>query len=305
LSIGSFDDLVLSLGGLERKRRIAVVGAEDAHTLEAVVESCSAGLISPWLIGRSEAIKATLEKLGQCPGGYDLVEAHGPEQAAGEGARLVREGLADAIMKGGIETARLMRVLLDKSNGLHQGNLMSLLAFMQIPNTSRLVGITDVGLNLYPKLAEKQRILENAVHTFHKLGINAPKVAVLAAVEQANPKMPETIDGQELSRMNAEGLIQGCIVAGPISYDLAMNDEAAAIKGYHSPVAGAADILLVPDIVSGNVLAKALIFSAGAKTAGIVVGARVPIVITSRSASAEDKFLSIALASYVGQTGEI
>ena len=162
--------------------------------------------------------------------------------------------------------------------------------------------VTDVGLLTYPTLEQKKGIIQNAVGLFRALGVEEPKVAVLAAVERENPKMPESVDAARLKRMQLDGLLGHCIVEGPISYDLCMDQEAAAIKGYQSPVAGDPDILVVPDIASGNLLSKSLTCTGGAHTCGTVCGAAVPIVITSRSAPAEDKYMSIVLAAAANPT---
>ena len=172
---------------------------------------------------------------------------------------------------------------------------------MESPYYHKLFAVTDVGLMMYPSLEQKKIIIENAVGIFNALGETLPKVGVLAAVEKVNPKMPETVDAAKLKEMNMDGTLSGCIVEGPISYDLCMDCEAAAIKEYTSPVAGDPDILLVPNIVSGNLVAKCLTCSGAAKTCGIVSGAKVPIILTSRSAPAEDKYRSIVLSAVVGR----
>ena len=162
----------------------------------------------------------------------------------------------------------------------------------------QLLAVTDQGLNTYPDLEGKKALIQNAVKLLHSIGIEEPKVAVLAAVEKVNPKMPESVDGAELKKMNENGEITGCIVEGPISFDLAVKQGAAAIKGYESPVAGDADLLVVPDIACGNILVKCMTDYAGALTAGTILGAKVPVIVTSRSAEATDKYYSIALAAY-------
>jgi phosphotransacetylase len=191
-----------------------------------------------------------------------------------------------------------MKAIVAKENGLvPQGRKLSLIGFYETPKYHKLFAVSDMGLNTYPDLAGKRLIIENAVQLLHALGIENPKVAVLSSVEKVNPKMPDAVDGAQLKLMNARGEITGCTVEGPISFDLATSREAAAIKGYDSPVAGDADLLIVPDIAAGNILVKCLTGFCGALTAGAVLGARVPVILTSRSAEAADKYYSIALAA--------
>jgi phosphate butyryltransferase len=174
---------------------------------------------------------------------------------------------------------------------------MSHVSIQEVPSYHKLLITTDGGMMMYPDLEQKKKIIENAVEVLHSLGYENPKVAVLAAVETVNPKMPESVDAGKLKEMNQNGEITGCIVEGPISYDIAMNKESGEIKGFVSPVAGDPDILIVPNITCGNILGKCLVYSAGAKMAGFIVGAKVPIVLTSRGSSSEEKYLSLVLSA--------
>lgn len=209
----------------------------------------------------------------------------------------IHEGGADFLMKGKIQTADLLSAVVNKEEGLRTGKVMSHVVFNEIPNYHKLLVLTDGGMMMYPDLNKKKEICENAVGTLRTLGYDKPKVAVLAAVEKVNPKMPETVDADALKTMNKSGELADCIVEGPISYDLTMSKESAAIKGFESPVTGDADIVLVPNITVGNVLGKSLIYSAGAKMAGFIVGAKVPIVLTSRGSTSEEKYLSLVLSA--------
>lgn len=206
---------------------------------------------------------------------------------------MIHAGEADFIMKGLIETATLMRVIVSKESNLRTGQIMSHLGFLEVPTYHKLMAITDSALNTYPTLEQKRQIIENAVAVMNRMGISQPMVAVLAAAEEVNPKLAESAEAHELKLMNQSGAISGCIVEGPISYYLAVDKEAAAIKNYHSPVAGDADLLVAPNLTAGNLLIKALAFSARAKLAGFIVGAKIPIVLTSRSSTTEDKYLSV------------
>ena len=189
-----------------------------------------------------------------------------------------------------------MKVLVNRERGIRKNDTMSLLAFMESPNYHKVFAITDVGLLTYPSKDQKKAAIQNAVEAFHALGVEQPKVAILAAVEKVNPKMKETVEAAEIKE---EG-VEGCIIEGPIGYDLAMDPASAPIKGYVSPVAGDADLLVVPDIVSGNIAAKTITVIGGGRTGGVVLGAKVPVLLVSRAASADDKYMSIVIAALVG-----
>lgn len=299
--IKSFSELLAHLKAEKEKRAVAVVAAQDSHTLEAVIKASQDGLVDPVLLGDSQEIIMIIQSLGRNELDFDIRDIKDSEDCAREAARLVSTGRINCIMKGKIETGPIMKVLMEKECNLRIGQLMSIVATMEVPTYHKLMAISDVGLMLYPTLEQKKALIENALVVFNALGISRPKVGIMAAVEKVNPKMKETLDADTLKRWNQEGLLSGCIVEGPISYDLAVDGEAAATKGYNSPVAGDVDLMIVPDIVSGNLLAKVLTCSAGARTAGIVVGAKVPLVITSRSATMDDKYMSLALAALVGE----
>ena len=296
----SFEEIRQKLLGEPVKKKIAVVMANHEHTLEALSETVREGLVAPVLIGDEAVICEMLMRYPMPGDAVRIVHEPTPELAAQMAADMVREGKVDCIMKGAIETGPLMRVLVNREKGIRRRDTMSLLAFMESPHYHKVFAITDVGLLTYPTLEQKAMAIENALEALRALGVEEPKVAVLAAVEKVNPKMPESVEAAQLKEMAESGRFGRCIVEGPISYDLAMDPEAAAIKGYESPVAGDPDLLVVPDIVSGNVLAKALTCTGGAKTCGTVLGAMAPLVLTSRSATADDKYMSILLAALIG-----
>lgn len=230
-----------------------------------------------------------------------MISADTVDECLKTAVELIHSGQANALMKGKLETGQIMRAVVSKENGLRKGGLISVVGFFETERYHKLFAVSDMAVNTYPDLQGKKDILENAVRVFHAMGNDNPKVAVLAAVEKLNPKMPETVDADALKKMNESGEITGCTVEGPISFDIATSRQAAQIKGFDSPVAGDADILLVPDIVSGNILAKSLTGFGGAVTAGIVVGAAVPVILVPRSAEASDKYYSIALAAYTAR----
>lgn len=298
MKITRFEDLVTAAQQMGTKTSIAVVEAQDEHTIDALIQAERDGIMTPVLIGNTEKIFELLTQRGQDPENYNIVESAGVEESLKIAVDLINAGKAGAIMKGKLDSGAFMKAIVNKENGLLSGGKLSLIGFYETDKYHKLFAVSDMGLMTYPDLNGKKSILENAVRLFHALGVDEPKVAVLSAVEKLNPKMPDTVDGNALKEMNKSGEITGCIVEGPISFDLATDKEAARIKGFDSPVAGDADLLLVPDIVCGNVLVKCLTGIAGATTAGTVLGAKVPVILTSRSAEASDKYYSIALAAF-------
>lgn len=293
----NFKELIEKVQSAKAQKRVAVVAAQDEHTLEAVLKAKKDNIVEPVLIGDKSKIKKVLEKLKENLEDSVIIDVETDAEAAEKAVELIHENKADFIMKGKIQTADLLRAVVNKEKGLRTGNVMSHIAMYEVPTYHKLLAITDGGMMMYPKVEEKKQIIENAVNTFVAMGYENPKVAVLSAVETINPKMPETVDADMLKQMNQRGEIKDCIVEGPISYDLTMSKESADIKGYQSPVTGDVDILIVPNITTGNILGKALSYSAGAKMAGFIVGAKVPIVLTSRGSTAEEKYLSLVLSA--------
>ena len=276
---------------------LGVVAANDENTIEGALEAAEAGLVRPLLIGDADVIEGILKDMGKT---CDILDVKDPADAAKEAVRLVREGNIQILMKGHIETGPMLKAVVDKENGIGTGKLMTHIAFLEIPNYHKLLAVTDGGMFTYPDLETKKGILTNAVECLRALGVEKPKIACLAAIEKVNPKMPETVDADALKKMYETGELGDCVVEGPISFDLAYSKEAAEIKHYDSPVAGDADVMLVPNIHVGNILAKSMNYAAEALFAGVVYGAKVPIVLTSRSSGPEEKFNSIAIAALLG-----
>jgi phosphate butyryltransferase len=293
----NFGELIEKVQSTELKKRVAVVVAQDKHTLEAVFKAKEDNIVEPILIGNKSEIKEILNSLQIEFDDNDIIQVEDDVEAATKAVELVHSNKADFIMKGKIQTADLLKAVVDKEKGLRTGRVMSHLVLHEIPGYHKLLGVTDGGMMMYPNLEEKKQIIENAVYTLRTIGYECPKVAVLAAVEKINPNMPETVDAGSLKEMNQNGILKDCTVEGPISYDLVMSRESAEIKGFISPVTGETDILIVPNITVGNILGKSLVYSGGAKMAGFIVGAKVPIVLTSRGSTAEEKYLSIALSA--------
>lgn len=226
---------------------------------------------------------------------FDIIEAETPQEAAEKGVRLVSSGAADLLMKGKIKTSELLKAVLNNDWGLKTGNLLSHVAVVETPYLDRLLLISDGGMIIHPDLMQKVQIIYNALEVAKNLEIKTPKVALLAAVEVVNPDMPETVDAAILTQMNKRGQIKGCIVDGPLALDNAINEQAAKIKNINSEVAGKADILIVPDIHSGNLLGKSAVYFSGGNVAGIVVGAKAPIVLVSRADNDQSKLAALAL----------
>jgi len=280
--------------------RVAVADAAQSVVIETMREAHALGFVEPSLIGDGERIKVVCKELDWKIASDWLVPTDTDAAAANKAVELARTGHADAIMKGNLHTDVLMHALLDKNNGLRvPGQRVSHVFVTQVSTNPKLIGITDAAINIAPDLNAKAEILQNAVDLFHLLGIESPKVAVLSAVETINPAIVSTLDAACLTLMARRGQISGAVVDGPLAFDNAISRKAAKEKGIESQVAGDADILLVPDLVSGNILAKNLEYLAGAIAAGVAVGLAVPVVLTSRADPAPARLASLALASLV------
>jgi phosphate acetyltransferase len=264
--------------------------------LRGAVEAAAAELIEPTLIGPSAAMKALAAKIGVDIAPYPILEAESEEKAAEVGVAVCRAGNAQAIMKGSLHTDELMKAAMQRDTGLRTARRISHVFIMDTPAYARTLLITDAAINIVPELEDKVHIVQNAIDLAHALGIPEPKVALLSAVETVNPKIKSTLDAAALCKMADRGQITGGILDGPLAFDTAVSAKAASIKKLVSPVTGQADILVVPDLESGNMLAKQLEYLGGAQLAGIVLGARVPAILTSRADSAETRLTSCAVA---------
>lgn len=281
-------------------KRMAVVWAGERHTLEAASTAYERVGVEPVLIGNPEDIRRIMQELG-ISHDFKIVESSSPEDAIEQAIGMVKRGEVGILFKGLLQTATIMRAVVNKENGICDSGVLSHASLLEIPGYHKLVALTDSALLTYPNLEKKVALIKNATCLLHAVGVKEPKIAILAAVENVNPKMPETVEAAEIKEMWRRGELPGCIVEGPISYDLAMDPEAAGIKGFDSPVAGDADMLVVPNIQAGNMLVKSLIYSAHAKSVGLIIGAQVPIVITSRSAPVANKSLAVAVAAALGK----
>ena len=297
MELKNFKELIAKVQNNDTKKRVAVAAAHDEHTLEAVFKAVNDKLVEPVLIGDKKKIVKMLDNLSVNFDENEIIHTSDDTEAAEKTVELINEGKADFIMKGKLQTADLLKAVVNKEKGLRTGSVMSHVAILEIPAYHKLIAVTDGGMMMYPNLEEKKQIIENVVNVFLAMGYESPKVAVLTAVETVNPKMPEAVDADNLKKMNQNGEIKNCIVEGPISVDLTFNKESAKIKGYESPVTGEADILIAPNITTGNIMSKALLEFANGTMAGMIVGAKVPIVLTSRGATTEEKYLSLVLSA--------
>ena len=281
------------------KKRIVLACAHDEHSLDAVYEAYKEGIVTPVFVGKEDEIKQICEEQGLDFGDVSIYNEDDDVEAAKTAVRLIREGEGDFLMKGRMQTADLLRQVVNKETGLQVGKIMSHVGLFQVPHYHKVVILTDGGMLLAPDLEQKVKIINNAVEVMHALGYEDPKVAVICGAEKLNKKAQESVDAAALKEMNVNGEITGCTVEGPISYDIALNKEIADFKGFESPVAGDADVLVMPNMAAGNMLGKAWVLNGDGTgmMAGIIVGAKVPIVLTSRGASAEEKFYSIVYAA--------
>lgn len=278
--------------------RVAVADAAQGAVVETLREAHALGFVEPRLVGDPEAIEQACEEIGWNVSNDWMVPAETDAAMAAKAVELVRTEAADVVMKGHIHTDALMHALLDKDRGLRApGRRVSHVFLIELSSHPKLLGVSDAAINIAPDLNAKAQILQNAIEFFHLIGIETPKVAVLSAVETVNPAIASTLDAACLTLMAQRGQITGAIVDGPLAFDNAISRKAADEKGISSPVAGDADILLVPDLISGNILAKDLEYLAGANAAGLALGLAVPVVLTSRADPAPARLASLAIAA--------
>ena len=275
----------------------AVVWPCSDVSLAGAMEAAVAGIIHPLLVGPEKELTALAASLGFNRDSFEVIDVATEDAAAAKAVDLCRTGHAAALMKGSLHTDMLMHAALQKEAGLRTNRRFSHVFVLEAPLYERPLFISDAAINIYPTLEEKVDIAQNVINLAHVLGVPEPRVAILSAVETVNPKIASTLDAAALCKMSDRGQIEGAIIDGPLAFDTAVNAEAARVKNLKSAVAGLADILLVPDLESGNMLAKQLEYLGGARLAGIVLGARVPIILTSRADSSESRVASCAIAS--------
>ncbi|KGX90929.1 phosphate butyryltransferase [Pontibacillus halophilus JSM 076056 = DSM 19796] len=279
------------------KRTVAVAQAADIEVLKSVKLALHESVAHFILVGDEKGIVEAAQDAGLSLESDSVSIASSSYETSAETAvQLVSKGEADVVMKGNIDTKTVLKAVLNKEYGLRTGNVLSHVAVFEVPGRDRFTLLTDSGMNIEPTVEEKAQIIRNSVRVAKSIGIEEPKVAALAAVEVVNPTMQATVDAASLAVMQRRGQITDCIVDGPLAFDVAVSEEAVAHKGVVSPVAGQADILLAPTIEVANALYKSFVYFAGANVAGLISGAKAPIVLTSRADSAESKLYSLALA---------
>ena len=289
-----YDRLIARAKGIAA--RTVVAHPCDETSLRGVAEAAEAGIITPILVGPAAKISAVAREHGLDIGRFELVDVPHSEAAAAKAVELVRESIGELLMKGSLHTDELMREVAASKTGLRTARRISHVFIMDVPTYPETLFITDAAINIFPDLDAKRDIIQNAIDLYNQVGLGTPRVAILSAVETVTSKIPSTIEAAALCKMADRGQITGGVLDGPLAFDNAIDPEAAKIKGIVSPVAGRAQILVVPDLEAGNMLAKNLTFLAKADAAGLVLGARVPIILTSRADSVRSRMASCAAA---------
>lgn len=297
----NFDDLLSKVSQCSKKK-LSVAVAQDKAVLEAVKAAKERGIADSILVGDEAKIKEIAATLDMDLTGYEIINVEDTVEASITAVKLVHDGKADMYMKGLLDTKTFLKSVLDKEAGLRTGKPLSHVCVFEIPGIDRLIFLTDVAFMPYPTLEDKVNIINYTVEVAKACGVDCPKVAPLAAVETVNPKMPVTVEAAELTKMNDEGQITGCVVDGPLSLDIALYRKAAEEKGaLDRKIAGDADILLFPDIHAGNLVYKAIVHMVDVKNGNILTGTKAPVILTSRSDTCEAKVNSIALAAVVAE----
>ena len=295
---GKYERLLARCHGVEPVPT-AVAHPCEAAALTGAVEAATLGLIKPLLVGPADRINETARAANIDLGDLQIIDVPHSNASAAKAVELVREGKAEILMKGSLHTDELMAAVVSREGGLRTGRRISHVFVMDVPTYHKVLIVTDAAINIAPTLEDKVDICQNAIDLAISLGLQKPKVAILAAVETVTSKMPATIDAAALCKMAERGQIKNAILDGPLAFDNAISKEAAQTKGIKSEVAGDPDILLTPDLEAGNILAKQLSFLANADSAGMVLGARVPIILTSRADSVRSRIASCAVAKIV------
>jgi phosphotransacetylase len=295
---GKYERLLARCHGLEPVPT-AVAHPCEAAALTGAVEAATLGLIKPLLVGPADKINETARAAKIDLSDLQIIDVPHSNASAAKAVELIREGKAEILMKGSLHTDELMAAVVSREGGLRTGRRISHVFVMDVPTYHKVLIVTDAAINIAPTLEDKVDICQNAIDLAISLGLQKPKVAILAAVETVTSKMPATIDAAALCKMAERGQIRGAILDGPLAFDNAISKEAARTKGIKSEVAGDPDILLTPDLEAGNILAKQLTFLANADSAGMVLGARVPIILTSRADSVRSRIASCAVAKIV------
>ncbi len=283
---------------------IGVAAAHDPEVLKAVGQAQVEGMVRATLVGDWPAVEAYAAQTGVDLGGATLVHEPDAHRAAERVVELARKGQADVVVKGQVKTADLLSAALNRHVGIRGRGLLTHVGIFELPGMERLIYLSDSGVVVYPDVYQKLEIINNVVAVARLFGVAEPRVAILAASDTVHPKIPASIDALALAKMAEQGWVEGAIVDGPLGLELAIDPRAAALEESDSPIAGLADVLIVPNVEAGNIVAKGLLYFAHARMAGLVVGARVPIIISSRADSAETRYLSLAMAVILAKREE-
>ena len=304
MELKTFDE-ILAMTRSVKKSVMAVAGAGSPSIIDAVLDAVDGGVAEAVLVGEPDDISGLLKERGKAPSGFNIVKTAAGQTPAETAVDIIREGGANFLMKGMVETSDLLHPVVKKESGLRTGRTITHVAMYQLPFYKKLLITTDGGICAYPDLSKKRDIILNAVYTLRALGYEKPKVGVLCCKETVDKNMPETLDALALKEMCARGELGDCVVEGPISYDLALSKERADLKHYDCPYSGDFDILVSPNIHAGNILGKCLEILPGVEMASYVAGARIPIVLTSRAAPARERLTCIALAGVIAASGAL
>ncbi|MEA3449228.1 MAG: bifunctional enoyl-CoA hydratase/phosphate acetyltransferase [Bacteroidota bacterium] len=296
MALKKLDELI-GIAQKKKTRRMVVAAAADAHVLAAVKEAMDKNIVSPVLVGDAEKIKAVVEEISMDARKIEIIHEPDDKKACQRAVKLIKEGKAEVLMKGLVATAVILKAVLDKEYGLRKGSTLSHFALFESPFYHKLLGVTDAAMNVAPEFKDKIAIVNNAVEAMHGIGVKIPKVAILGPLETVNPKIESTVHAAMLSVMNKRNQIKNCIIDGPFAVDNTVSKEACEQKGIKSEVGGDADILVAPELNASNILYKTLAFLGGATSAAVIMGAKAPIVLTSRADTERAKLLSIAFAA--------
>lgn len=293
--IKHLDDFI-DIAKKKGKKRVVIAAAADDAVIHAAELAKKEGIATPIFVGNQHKIEKIAKEYHFSLTGADIVHEDNPAEATKRSIRIIHENHADILMKGIVDSPTFLKAILDREQGLRDSKLLSHISFFETPHYHKVIAMSDAAQNIAPSLKEKKVIINNTVSYFHRLGVECPKIAVIAAIEAVNTKMEATTDAALLTVMNQRKQITGCVVDGPLAIDVALSKEAAQHKGLESTVAGNADFLLVPTIEVGNVFYKSIVYMGGATAAGILLGAKVPVVLTSRADTDRIKLLSMAMA---------
>ncbi|MDN6625619.1 MAG: phosphate acetyl/butyryl transferase [Pisciglobus halotolerans] len=278
----------------QEPKRVAVIKAASLHALESIFELAREGLVIPYLIDKKEELEQMLEEMTSTDVPYEIIPADTDQEAAFKGIQMAKKGEVEFIMKGNLQTGTLLKEVVNRDTGIRNKKVLSHMALVEVPAYSKLIGITDGGMVLTPSLEQKEAIIENAEEVMFALGYEKPKFGLLSSAEVVQPKLPASADAAVLTEQYKEN--KRSVIEGPISLDIALNPVAASEKGYKGQIQGDVDVLVVPEIVTGNALSKSMTLLAGGEMAGVIVGAKVPIILTSRSSTTAEKRNSLLLA---------